>query len=246
MPAVPFSRFWSKLEPRLPNHAKKRAPLFQPARVAAAFALAVLASLVGVVALASDGVLPDSPLYAVKHFRQDVQLSLAGAHERPRLELRLGKQRVHEARLMLQRKRGDLALASLKDFKALMADAAPRLESAPGGQPDTAELNSQIAQIKTELTALSAANIEPDGSTAAEIAAVDEAVQTAQTAVTQVETEVDATPAVVESPSPSPSAEASPSPEASPAASPSESPSPEASVSASAPAPTDANVSPAP
>ena len=245
MPAVPFARFWSKLEPRLPNHATRRAPLFQPARVAAAFALAVLASLVGVVALASDGVLPDSPLYAVKHFRQDVQLSLADAHERPRLELHLAKQRVHEARIMVQRKRDDLALASLHDFKALMADAAPRLENTPGGQPDTADLNSTIAQIKAELTALSAANLEPDGSTAAEIAAVDDAVQSAQNAVTQVETEVDATPGVMESPAPSPES-ASPAAEASPADTPSESPSPEASAAPSAPAPTDASVSPAP
>jgi hypothetical protein len=251
MTAVPFARFWSKLEPRLPNHAKKRAPLVQPARVAAAFALAVLASLVGVVALASDGVLPDSPLYAVKHFRQGVQLSLADAHTRPRLELIFGKQRIHEARVMVERKRDDLAVAALKDFGALMADAKPRLETTASSQTDSAELTSQIAEIKTELTALGAANLEPDGSTAAEIDAVNTAVQDAQTAVTQVETEVDTTPAIVESPSPSPvtaspSAEASPSPEASPAATPSESPSPEASVAPSETAPTDATALPAP
>jgi hypothetical protein len=252
MPALPFARFWSKLGPRLPDHAKKRAPLFQPTRVAAAFALAVLASLVGVVALASDGTLPDSPLYAVKHFRQGVQLSLADAHTRPRLELLLGKQRIHEARVMVERKRDDLAIASLKDFSALMADAKPRLETATGSQSDSAELTSQIAQIKTDLIALSAANLEPDGSTPAEIDAVNAAVQDAQTSVTQVETEVDTTPGVVESPSPSPvnaspSAEASPSPEASPAATPRESPSVEPSAAAPTDAaPTDAAVTPAP
>ncbi|MDQ6885409.1 MAG: zf-HC2 domain-containing protein [Candidatus Dormibacteraeota bacterium] len=69
---VPFLQFWSKLEPQLLGHARRRAPLFQPARVAVGFALAVLACGVGVVALASDGVMPDSPLYAVKHLRQDI------------------------------------------------------------------------------------------------------------------------------------------------------------------------------
>ena len=210
MPAVPFARFWSKLEPRLPSQVQKRAPFFRPARVAASFALAILASLVGVVALASDGVLPDSPLYSVKHFRQGVQLSLADAHERPRLELFLGKQRLHEAAVMLQRKHHDLALASLRDFRALIVDATPRLENA-GAQPDTAELTSTVAQIKTELEAVRGANDGQDGSDAADIAAVDGAVQDAQNAVTQVETEVDTTPGVVESPSPQESASPEPS-----------------------------------
>src|ERR1700704_1676832 len=72
IPSVPFSQFWSSLEPPLLGHTPTRPPLFRPAQLAAGFALAVLASLVGVVALASDGVMPDSPLYAVKHFRQGV------------------------------------------------------------------------------------------------------------------------------------------------------------------------------
>lgn len=64
---VPFSHFWSRLEPRLPNHAQKRAFVFRPAQLAAGIALAIIASSVGVVALASDGTLPDSPLYSVKY-----------------------------------------------------------------------------------------------------------------------------------------------------------------------------------
>jgi hypothetical protein len=244
MQPVPFARFWSTLEPRLRNRAERRSPFFRPARLAVSFAIAVLASLVGVVALASDGTLPDSPLYSVKHFRQGVQLSLASPHDRARLDLIFGKQRVHEAAEMLRRKRDDLAVASLRDFRALMVDAAPRLENSTS-KPDAAELNSAIAGIRTELTDVSAANLEPDGSTAEEIAAVDGAVQDARIAVTQVETEVDTTPGVVESPSPSPES-ASPSAEASPAASPSESPSPEASPEASASVPTEASPPPAP
>lgn len=185
--AVPFSRFWSELEPRLPGHERRRTRWFQPARLAAAFALAVLASLVGVVALASDAVMPDSPLYAVKHFRQGVQVNLADAHDRPRLELSLAKQRVKEAAVMLDRRRDDLAVASLRDVTKLMTDAKSRLEAAPGGQ-STPEVSSAIAQIKTDLSSVSAANREPDGSTAAEMAAVDHAVQNAEDAVPQAET----------------------------------------------------------
>ncbi len=201
MQGVPFARFWSKLEPRLPNHVQKRAPFLRPSRVAASLTLAVLASLVGVVALASDGVLPDSPLYSVKHFRQGVQLSLAGAHERPRLELFLGKQRLHEAAVMVQRKRHDLALASLRDFHALIVDAAPRLENS-GGQLDIADLTSTVAQIKTELDAVRGTNDSQEGSDPADIAAVDDAVQDARNAVSKVESGVDRSgPGIVESPS---------------------------------------------
>jgi anti-sigma factor RsiW len=84
-PAVPFPRFWSKLEGRLPNRQKAGIGFFRPRQLAAGFALAVVASLVGVVALASDQTMPDSPLYSVKHVRQDVQLSLtSGRQARPR------------------------------------------------------------------------------------------------------------------------------------------------------------------
>jgi hypothetical protein len=51
----------------------------------------------------------------------------------------------------------------------------------------------EITQIKTELTAVSAANLEPDGSTPAEMAAVDGAVRAAQNAVTNAETSVETT-----------------------------------------------------
>ena len=201
MQVVPFGRFWSRLESRLPKHMEKRAPFFRPARLAVSFAIAVLASLVGVVALASDGTLPDSPLYSVMHFRQGVQLSLASPHERTRLDLILGKQRLHEAAEMLRRKRDDLAVASLRDFRTLMVDAAPRLGNATS-KPDAAELNTALTEIKTELTDVSATNLKPDTNTAEEIAAIDGAVQNARIAVTQVETEVDAAPGVVEAPSP--------------------------------------------
>lgn len=88
---------------------------------------------------------------------------------------------------MLQRRRDDLAVASLRDFKALIVDATPRLENS-GSQANSTEVTSKITQMKTELTAVSAANLEPDGSTPAEMAAVDGAVQAAEKAVTQVET----------------------------------------------------------
>lgn len=186
MAAVPFARFWSQLEPRLPSHAQKPSPLFRPGRLAAGFALAALASLVGVVALASDGVMPDSPLYPVKHFRQGVQVNLADARERPRLELSLGKQRLAEALVMVQRKHPNLAVASLQDARALIVDASPRLKDTPVSQSDSAELKNTLGELKTGLIAVSGALAE-DGISASD-APVEGAVQDAQKAVTQVET----------------------------------------------------------
>jgi len=235
MEPVPFSRFWSRLEPKLPSHAQKRAPLSRPARLAAGFALAIVASLVGVVALASDDVMPNNPLYVVKHARQNVQLVLTDPRKRPALEIYLSMQRIQEANAMLKARRDDLAVASLRDVPVLLGDAA-RLEKTPADQPDSADVTVAIARLKTELGALSATNREPDGSTTAEIAAVDSAVQDAQSAVSQAETSIDTTtPPVVDSPPASPVTEsatpaAAPSAEASAAAS--ASPSPEVSPSA--------------
>lgn len=199
---IPFSRFWSTLEPRLATHGRQRAPLFRPARLAAGFALAVAASLVGVVALASDRVMPDSPLYPVKHLRQSVQVDLAGSRERPRLELFLAGQRLDEALAMVQRKRTDLATASLRDMRDLLVDAAPRLENTTSGQPNTAEVTTTLDQLKTRLGAVSEA-VAQDGPDPGD-AAVDTAVQEAQKAVTQAETSVETNgPAGAESPAPS-------------------------------------------
>jgi hypothetical protein len=243
MQAVPFGRFWSKLERRLPGHPKKRAPFFQPERLAAGFALAVLASLVGVVALASDETMPDSPLYAVKHLRQDVQRTLADPRERGHLDLTLAKQRLKEALVMLQRQRDDLALVSLGDMKHLVVEAKTLVKNSDS-KADAAELKTTISEIKTDLTAASGANHEPDSSTPAEITAVDGALEDVQDAVTQVETVVEATAPAVESPSPSPVVEqptpaASPTaepsvPAAAPSAAPSEAPSPEQAAPAPA------------
>jgi hypothetical protein len=185
IPSVPFSQFWSSLEPRLLGHAPTRPPLFRPARLAAGFALAVLASLVGVVALASDGVMPDSPLYAVKHFRQGVQVKLADAHDRPRLELSLGKQRLDEAAQMVKRKRPELAVASLHDVRTLLSDAAPRLKNTRAAQSDAAGVKSTLTEIQTGLTAVSGA-VVADGVDATD-GAVQSAVEDAEHAATQVE-----------------------------------------------------------
>ena len=189
-PYVAFPRFWSKLEARLPRHTERRFAFLGPPQLAAGFSLAVIASLVGVVALASDATLPDSPLYSVKHVRQAVQLSVTSGRERPRLELTLGKQRLDEAAVMLKRRRDDLAVASLRDLKTLLLDAAGAAKAA-GDTPNTAEVTHTIAQIKTDLAAVRAANLEPDGSTAADIAAVGSAVEAAQGAINRVETGVD-------------------------------------------------------
>jgi hypothetical protein len=191
-PHLAFPRFWSRLEARLPNLSQRQFALGRLRQLAAGFALAVLASLVGVVALASDETLPDSPLYAVKHLRQGVQMSLTTASERPNLELTLGKQRLHEAAVMLNRRRDDLAVASLKDLNALLLDAAQGQKNA-GDQPTAAQVTHTIAQIKTDLAVVRITNLAPDGSSAAEIHAVDDAVQHADDAAAGVETKIDAT-----------------------------------------------------
>jgi hypothetical protein len=232
VPSVPFPRFWSKLDARLPHRAEKRFEFFRPRQLAAGFALAIVTSLVGLVALASDATMPDSPLYSVKHLRQDAQLWLSSGRERTRFELALSVQRVHEAKIMVQRRRDDLAVASLKDLKALLADAAPRLETTPGTQPDAADV-SAIDQIKTDLKEIDAANLEPDGSTPPEIAAVAGAIDAAQAAVTSIDTTVAASPPVVDAPSASP---VIPSAETPPAPTPSEPPSPEPTIAPSEPA----------
>ena len=131
---------------------------------------------------------------------------------------------------MLDRQKDSLAVASLRDASTLLVDAATQLKNTP--QSDTHKVDSTIAQIQTELTTVSEANRQPDGSTPAEMAAVDSAVKDAQNAVTQAQTEVDATaPPAVDSPSASPVSEP-PASSAAPSASSSESPSPESSASA--------------
>jgi len=211
-PSVPFPRFWSRLEARLPNPSDERIAFVRPRLLAAGLALAIGASLVGVVALASDETLPDSPLYSVKHVRQGLQLSLISARGRPSFEVTLGKQRLHEAAVMLERRRDDLAVASLKDLSTLLLDAA-RVQKVTGDQPETAHVTQSIAQIKIDLAVVRAANLEPDGSSAAEIGAVDDAVQHANNAVAKVQTQIDATAAVVESPAQSKVSAVPPAPE---------------------------------
>ena len=197
-PHVPFHRFWARLETRLPNRSERRFAFFRPRQLAVGVALAIAASLVGAVALASDETLPDSPLYSVKHVRQGLQLSLVSARERPNLELTLGKQRLDEATVMLKRRRDDLAVASLKDLNGLLLDAA-RVQAAAGDQAKNAAVTHTIAQIKTDLAVVRITNLEPDGSSAAEIHAVNDALQHANNAIDQVETNVEPTPPVVES-----------------------------------------------
>lgn len=244
-PPIPFPRFWTKLQERLPNHREKRAAFHRPGRVAAAFALAVLASLVGVVALASDAVMPDSPLYSVKHVRQEVQLALADSRQRPRLELALGKQRLHEALVMVQRNRHDLALASLRDVQALLVDAASRLEKAPSGQPDTTILVSSVADLETELEAVRHASGVQEGNNAVDMAPLDDAVHADLNAITRVETRVDQGGTRVAD-SPEPSTELSPSAESSASAQPAESSPSEATQPATAPSPPADMSSPSP
>src|SRR5260370_3886738 len=56
MQPVRFPRFWSKLEPRLPNHVQKRAPFFGPPPLGAPFPLSARAPLTRSAALASPPV----------------------------------------------------------------------------------------------------------------------------------------------------------------------------------------------
>lgn len=216
-PYVPFPQFWSRLHPRIAQKPQPRLRVSRPARLAAGVALAALASLVGVVALASDEVMPDNPLYPVKHLRQDMQLSLASPQARPRLELTLGKQRLHEAVVMVKRGHHDLALASLRDFRGLLLDSAVRLQQSPPAQSDSHAVAGALTDLEADLAAVRDANVAQDGADAEDVAAVDNAVREDQAAVDQAQTDVDNT--IAPSPSPAPSASDTPAPSPEPSAS---------------------------
>ncbi len=253
-PAMPFPRFWSALREKLPVPKQRQLRVVAVRRLVAGLALAALASTVGIVALASDDVLPDNPLYRVKQLRQAVELAFAWDGEtRLRLDVALASQRLHEAALMSERRHDDLALASLEDFRSLLNDATPSF-TYPPSDADRQSAISEIRAFATDLEQVRQVNAMHDRDRQVAAAIADDlaalraleadlqpaaglsngtpaASPTAQRS-SQSTTRATATPAVGSTIKPSISAMPKPSPSPSPTESASASPTPSPSDSA--------------
>lgn len=159
-PPVPFKPFWAKLQAGLPAASTRRTPFFVPGRrLALAFALAaLLALMLGISALASEAVMPDNPLYSVKRFREQVQLTLSlDPHARLQLEIQLAAERLREAQMMSANHRPELAVSSLNDFDALVKAARPRLERS-GALSDREGTEDIIESLRVQLTGVQEIN----------------------------------------------------------------------------------------
>ncbi len=263
-PAVPFPRFWSALREKLTVPKQRQMRVVVVRRLFAGLALAALASTVGIVALASDDVLPDNPLYRVKQVRQAVELAFAWDSEtRLRLDVALASQRLYEAGLMSERRHDDLALATLEDFRSLLNDATPsftyppidrqwaigEIRSFATGLEQVRQVNAMhdrdrqvAAAIADDLAAIRA--LEADLQPAAGLSNGTPAASPTAQRSSQPTTRATATPAVrstikpaispTPTPSPSPSPTESASASASPSPSGSATPAPSGSPSASA------------
>ncbi len=234
-PVLPaFPRFWSRLESALPK--AQPAPFVSGRRLALGFAVAAIASMAGVVALASNSVLPDDPRYPIKQLREEGQLVLA-FDQRARLDLQIGlaAERAHEAQAMVTKGNERLALRSLADFRSLVKAAAPALDH-PATAADRAGREQAVAWLRSQLEAVQQANVD-HGQSAAVEAAVEEGLEDLAMAAPQSGI-----------PAATPSASASPAPQASaaPSARPSAQPTPSSTVQPSAVATPQASASPSP
>ncbi len=159
-PPVPFHPFWAKLQAALPAPPAERRSLFAPGRrMALAVVLAALLALtVGVTAFASESALPDNPLYSVKRLREQVQLTLTMDQQaRLQLEIQLAVERLREARVMAGNGRPELAVASLRDFDALMTAAGAALQRA-ATDADRGGVESIIQSLRLQLTGVDEVN----------------------------------------------------------------------------------------
>ncbi len=159
-PPVPFHPFWAKLQAALPASPARRRSLFAPGRrIALAFVLAaLLAATVGVTAFASESALPDNPLYSLKRVREQVQLTLTMDQQaRLQLEIQLAVERLREARLMAGNRKPELAVASLRDFDALVTAAGAAFQRATT-EIDREGVESIIQSLRLQLAGVDEVN----------------------------------------------------------------------------------------
>lgn len=153
-PPVAFHAFWAGIEKRLPRRAATRpARVVRPA-LALAFVLAALLALTTAAsAFASDRILPDSPLYSLKVAGENVRIDLAlGQRDRTQLTVQLAGERLREAKAMAGEQKNQLAVASLRSFQSLLADASPALQHpAPAERQETLNTIGDLDQALTEV-----------------------------------------------------------------------------------------------
>jgi hypothetical protein len=112
-----------------------------------AAALLVMGAAGGV--YASEGAYPDSPLYGVKLFREDIQLNMTSDRKaRVQLLVRFANTRLAEARTMSQEGKDDLAVQSLLRLRSLVQQIGTNNQS--GG--DQADLENNLKSVDTGLT----------------------------------------------------------------------------------------------
>jgi len=210
-PPVAFHPFWAGIAKRLPRRAAGRPARVVRRTLVLAFALTALLILTTTAsAFASDRILPDSPLYSLKLVGENVRIDLTlGQHDRVQLELQLAAERLREARSMAGEQRNQLAVASLRSFQSLLADASPALQHpAPAERQDT--LN-EIGALSQELTDVQ----EAAGTTADESdIEVQAIVQESQASLTQDEHAANESQSVEPGAGPSSEASREPSPTA--------------------------------
>lgn len=153
-PPVAFHAFWAGIEKRLPRRAGTRPVRVVRRALALAFVLAALLALTTAVsAFASDRILPDSPLYSLKLVGENVRIDLAlGQRDRTQLTVRLAAERLREAKAMAGEQKNQLAVASLRSFQSLLADASPALQHpAPAERQETVTTIDNLDQALTEV-----------------------------------------------------------------------------------------------
>ena len=160
-PAVSFERFWLRLVDRLPAPGRgwlgvrPRHP-----RLALAFALAAVGVLTATAsAFASSSALPDNPLYPVKHLSEEIRLTLAlDPHAHAQLALALASERLREAQAMAALSKNQLAVTSLSNFDALLAEARAGLRH-PSTPAERQALQDLIQTLRSQLTGIQSGTV---------------------------------------------------------------------------------------
>lgn len=153
-PPVSFHAFWAGIEKRLPRRGATRSRRAVRRSLALAVALAALLLVATAAsAFASDRILPDSPLYSLKLVGETVRIDLTLAqHDRLQLKVQLAAERLQEARTMAGERKNQLAVASLRRFQSLLAEAGPGLRHpAPAEREQTLKEIDGLSQSLTEV-----------------------------------------------------------------------------------------------
>jgi hypothetical protein len=159
-PPVAVAPFWLKLQAVLPQRRTLRIPTFAGyRRMGMAFAVAAIAAVAATVsAFAAPSALPDSPLYPVKHFEEDVRLTLTPSNERLSVQLQLASERLREAQVMAGNHKPRLAESSLRGFQVIINNAAAALKNP--ANPEAAK--NALEALRVKLVGVERANANRD------------------------------------------------------------------------------------